>query len=506
MFVGTTGIDRVVERTAQLMGEHDTDDVGPHGGDPADDHPEVPELPLQRVARPVRRRDVDERRELLHRRAQGPLAGGAAQRRPPAHRRRDRVVDTVVDGAIGQTEVAALIGAQHRPAARVHHRLRERRQALEPHPRRGRARRSGCTLPHIAFNRKVGAFAGIEVTPGRRGDPGRGVGRSARTSGCRPTSTRRYVRSLMQPVYERGKIAALDRAAAPGHQRQALRLRVRPPPDPPDRARPPPARASSPAQRCAMTTVSSNGCSTPARTCSTGTSSRRRRPARADRRRRRPHLRRAARARRTHRRGPARPRRAARATRPDVHGRLARMRSSCSSRAMRIGAVPVPVSTMLHADDLAELLRDSRARVLAVSPGFAATAEEAAGPRAGARRDRGLRRRRPDGRRCRCTPPPRSKPAEPTGRRVPDHARLPRVLALHLRHDRPAEGRDAPARLDPRGLRDVRRAGARHPAGRPLPVRRRSCSSRTASATRCSSRSSVGASAMLEPAPSDAGS
>ena len=28
MFVGTTGVDRVVERTAQLMVEHDTDDVG----------------------------------------------------------------------------------------------------------------------------------------------------------------------------------------------------------------------------------------------------------------------------------------------------------------------------------------------------------------------------------------------------------------------------------------------------------------------------------------------
>ncbi|HEY7010505.1 MAG TPA: AMP-binding protein, partial [Jatrophihabitantaceae bacterium] len=30
--------------------------------------------------------------------------------------------------------------------------------------------------------------------------------------------------------------------------------------------------------------------------------------------------------------------------------------------AMRIGAVPVPVSTMVHADGLAELLVDSRAR------------------------------------------------------------------------------------------------------------------------------------------------
>src|ERR1035438_158970 len=45
--------------------------------------------------------------------------------------------------------------------------------------------------------------------------------------------------------------------------------------------------------------------------------------------------------------------------------------------AMRMGAVPVPVSTMLHADGLAELLRDSRARLLAITPEFAATAAEA---------------------------------------------------------------------------------------------------------------------------------
>ncbi|MGH9073195.1 MAG: benzoyl-CoA 2,3-epoxidase subunit BoxB, partial [Acidimicrobiales bacterium] len=32
MFAGTTGIGRVVERTAALMAEHDTDDVAPHGG------------------------------------------------------------------------------------------------------------------------------------------------------------------------------------------------------------------------------------------------------------------------------------------------------------------------------------------------------------------------------------------------------------------------------------------------------------------------------------------
>ena len=47
--------------------------------------------------------------------------------------------------------------------------------------------------------------------------------------------------------------------------------------------------------------------------------------------------------------------------------------------AMRVGAVPVPVSTMMTAKDLAEVLRDSRARVLAAGAEFAAVAEEAAG-------------------------------------------------------------------------------------------------------------------------------
>lgn len=45
--------------------------------------------------------------------------------------------------------------------------------------------------------------------------------------------------------------------------------------------------------------------------------------------------------------------------------------------ALRLGAIPVPVSTMLLADGLGGLLRDSRARLLAVTPEFAATAADA---------------------------------------------------------------------------------------------------------------------------------
>src|SRR3982074_1767545 len=36
MMVGTTGVDRVVERSAQLVREHETMDIGPHGGIPLD--------------------------------------------------------------------------------------------------------------------------------------------------------------------------------------------------------------------------------------------------------------------------------------------------------------------------------------------------------------------------------------------------------------------------------------------------------------------------------------
>ncbi|MFB9836632.1 benzoate-CoA ligase family protein [Actinoallomurus acaciae] len=59
---------------------------------------------------------------------------------------------------------------------------------------------------------------------------------------------------------------------------------------------------------------------------------------------------------------------------PDSPGMLALILG-----AMRIGAVPVPVSTMMTARDLAGVLRDSRARVLVAGAEFAAAAEEAAG-------------------------------------------------------------------------------------------------------------------------------
>jgi benzoyl-CoA 2,3-epoxidase subunit B len=62
-------------------------------------------------------------------------------------------------------------------------------------------------LPHMAFNRKVGAFAGIEASPD--GEKLSADDWKQRQGEWLPTDVdKTYVRSLMQPVHERGKIAA----------------------------------------------------------------------------------------------------------------------------------------------------------------------------------------------------------------------------------------------------------------------------------------------------------
>ena len=191
MFVGTTGVDRVVERTAQLMVEHDTDDVAARGGIPLDGDPEVPELPLLGVAGPVRRRDLDERGQLLHRRAEGPLAGGPAPGRPQADRAtRSWWTRSTRTSEIGQTEVAALTGLntdlRREYIADCQSGVNRWNRILA---RPGLPQR--LKLPHVAFNRKVGAFAG-DRGHARTGERlcARRSGSAARGRGCPPTSTR----------------------------------------------------------------------------------------------------------------------------------------------------------------------------------------------------------------------------------------------------------------------------------------------------------------------------
>ena len=73
LFVGETGVGRVVERTARLIRESPAEDVRERGGIPPRHDPKVDQRVVLRVARPVRRRGFLERSQLLRRRPQGAL-------------------------------------------------------------------------------------------------------------------------------------------------------------------------------------------------------------------------------------------------------------------------------------------------------------------------------------------------------------------------------------------------------------------------------------------------
>ena len=206
MFVGTTGIDRVVERSAQLMKEKDTDEVGPHGA-----------VPLNVVQKYLN----------FHYTVSLDLFGGetstnvanyftaglkgrwSEERRKDDHQLTSEGiwVDSVTDdGEIGQTEVAALLGLnadlRREYISDCQNGVNRWNRILENAdvPQR-------LKLPSVAFNRKVGAFSGIEATP--EGEPISADEWRRRRDEWLPSAVdKTHVRSLMQPVHERGKIAA----------------------------------------------------------------------------------------------------------------------------------------------------------------------------------------------------------------------------------------------------------------------------------------------------------
>jgi benzoyl-CoA 2,3-dioxygenase component B len=205
MMVGTTGVDRVVERTAQVMVEKDTDDVAAYGV-----------IPLEVIQKYLN----------FHYSVSLDLFGGETSTnvanyftagikgRWSEERRRDDhlltddsiMVDAMVEDEIGLTEVAALIGLntdlRREYIVDCQSGVNRWNRILES---AGLAQR--LRLPHIAFNRKVGAFAGIEASPG--GERLTAAEWVAGRDRWLPTAVdKTHVRSLMRPVHERGKIAA----------------------------------------------------------------------------------------------------------------------------------------------------------------------------------------------------------------------------------------------------------------------------------------------------------
>jgi benzoyl-CoA 2,3-dioxygenase component B len=210
MMVGTTGVDRVVERTAQVMVENDTDEVGALGA-----------IPL-----PVIQKYIN-----FHYSVSLDLFGGETStnvanyytaglkgrwlegRRKDDHKLTDDsimvdAIDDAGDGqpAISQLEVSALVGLntdlRREYIADCQGGVNRWNKILAA---AGLAHR--LKLPHIAFNRRVGAFASIEASPD--GDLLSAEEWAQRQGQWLPTDVdKTYVRSLMQPVHERGKIAA----------------------------------------------------------------------------------------------------------------------------------------------------------------------------------------------------------------------------------------------------------------------------------------------------------
>jgi benzoyl-CoA 2,3-dioxygenase component B len=205
MFVGTTGIDRVVERTAQVMAEQDTDEVATRGA--------IPLVIIQKYLNFHYSVSLDLFGGETSTNVANYYTAGLKGRWLEERRRDDHLlsndainVDALVDGSIGQVEVSALTGLntdlRREYIADCAGGVKRWNRILDA---AGLSQR--LYLPHVAFNRKVGAFSPIETSPA--GEKLSAADWEAGKGQWLPTDTdKTFVRSLMQPVHERGKIAA----------------------------------------------------------------------------------------------------------------------------------------------------------------------------------------------------------------------------------------------------------------------------------------------------------
>src|ERR687885_683809 len=163
MFVGTTGVQRTVERTAQVMKEHDTEDTFEHGA--------IPLSVIQKYLNFQFAVSMD-----LFGSEQSTNAGNyftsglkgrwMETRRKDDHQLHDLTMDVPVieDGRMATRTVPMLtalnLDLRNEYVADCGNGVKRWNQALEDAGLEER-----LFLPHQAFNRKVGTFAGHHVTP-----------------------------------------------------------------------------------------------------------------------------------------------------------------------------------------------------------------------------------------------------------------------------------------------------------------------------------------------------
>jgi benzoyl-CoA 2,3-dioxygenase component B len=217
MFVGAGGIGRVVQRTVDLMRQHDTEDVAPHGGINLDT--------LQRYLNLHFSVSLDLFGADTSTNAANYFAAGLKGRfqeseRDDDHRIHDSItaVPTVGPDGIGERQVAALtaLNATLRSdyIADCQKGVDRWNRVLAPVGRR-------LSLPSAGFHRAVGVFAGASVTP-----DGRVIGADeweAHRAQWLPTDDdRAHVASLMTPVTAPGRMAGWIAAPAAGIHQQPV--------------------------------------------------------------------------------------------------------------------------------------------------------------------------------------------------------------------------------------------------------------------------------------------
>jgi len=211
MFVGATGVGRVVQRTVDLMKQHDTADVAQFGG--------IDVAMLQRYLNFHCSVSLDLFGAETSTNAANYYAAGLKgrfqeERRADDHRLRDtmRDVPTVADRQITTRSAPAL--------AALNETLRDD-YILDCQKGVDRWNRTlaevglELRLPHVGFNRSVGAFRDHHVSPdGRLVDDATW---QAGVSSWLPTDhDRTHVESLMRGVTERGKMAGWLAAPSTG--------------------------------------------------------------------------------------------------------------------------------------------------------------------------------------------------------------------------------------------------------------------------------------------------
>jgi benzoyl-CoA 2,3-dioxygenase component B len=202
MFVGASGIGRVVDRTVELMKQHDTDDIREHGG--------IDVATLQRYLNFHFSVSLDLFGAETSTNGANYFGAGLKgrfqeERRDDDHQLHSatRLVPLATDHAITAREVTQL--------AALNETLREDyvddcQKGVDRWNRALADVGMSLSLPHVGFNRNVGTFAQRRVTPdGRLIDERQWA--DGVDSWLPSDSDRRFVESLMVGVYERGEMA-----------------------------------------------------------------------------------------------------------------------------------------------------------------------------------------------------------------------------------------------------------------------------------------------------------